>query len=86
MYRLRTSSRAQKDLDALPPDAWARVCAAIDGLRVEPRPRGCIKLRGGANTFRIRVGIYRIIYDVHDDDSLVFVLRVKHRRDAYRGF
>ena len=84
MYRLRLTNRAQKDLDALTGRAWQRVRDAISALRHEPRPRGCSRVRGGAGTYRIRVGIYRVIYDLADAERHVSILRVKHRRDAYR--
>ncbi len=84
MYRLRLNPKAEKDLDRLRGRTWERVRDALLALREDPRPRGCRKLRGGA--YRIRVGNYRIIYDVHDDNESVEVLRVRHRREVYREF
>ena len=86
MYRLRLANRAQKDLDRLHGHAWERVRDALICLRGDPRPHGCTKLRGGTDTFRIRVGNYRVLCDVDDGRETITVLRVKHRRDAYRGF
>jgi mRNA interferase RelE/StbE len=60
-----------------------RITAAIDGLAGEPRPRGAVRL-AGRDDFRIRVGDYRIVYAVNDQERLVLVARVAHRRDAYR--
>lgn len=54
-------------------------------MREEPRPRGCRKLRGGVNNYRIRIGEYRIVYDIDDDALTVLILRVRHRREVYRG-
>lgn len=50
----------------------------------EPRPRGCRKLEGEERTYRIRVGVYRIIYDIFDDHLVIEVLRVGHRQNIYR--
>jgi mRNA interferase RelE/StbE len=83
-YRLRITERARRELRRLPPEVTARIHDAIDGLAGDPRPPTCIKLRGGAG-WQIRVGDYRVIYDVDDDDHVVTVLRAGHRRDVYRG-
>ena len=58
--------------------------AAIDELAQNPRPAGCAKLVGTANDWRIRVGDYRIIYEIHDTRLIVLVVRVAHRREVYR--
>ena len=49
-----------------------------------PRPPGVIKLRGAENEWRIRVGDYRIIYEIDDDKRLIAILRIRHRREVYR--
>ncbi len=85
MYRLLLTGSARKDLDRLRGATWERVRDAILGLEEEPRPPGCRKLRGGPNTYRIRIGDYRAVYDVDDESKAVTLLRVKHRRDVYRG-
>ena len=83
-YRLEISSRAAKELRKLPGSIRARIEAAIEGLADDPRPSRCKKLRGDAG-WRIRVGDYRILYDIQDDVLIVTVLRAGHRRDIYRG-
>jgi mRNA interferase RelE/StbE len=83
-YRLRATGRALRELRKLPPSIERRIRDAIDGLVDDPRPPGCKKLRGGAG-WRVRVGDYRVIYQVDDDAKIVTVLRAGHRRDAYRG-
>jgi mRNA interferase RelE/StbE len=60
-----------------------RVVARIRSLADDPRPRGCEKL-AGSNRYRVRQGVYRIIYSVEDDRLIVHVVKVGHRRDAYR--
>ncbi len=72
-------------MDDLPDNLWPRVRVAIDDLRNNPRPAGCMKLKGQSNTYRIRVRNYRALYDVDDTEKTVLVLRVQHRKDAYRG-
>lgn len=59
-----------------------RIRAAIDDLAVDPRPPDAVKL-AGRDDYRIRVGDYRIVYAVDDDDRLVIVARIAHRRDVY---
>jgi mRNA interferase RelE/StbE len=83
-YRLRIAGRAHRELGRLPPEVIARIQDAIDALAVDPRPPACIKLRGGAG-WRIRIGDYRVVYDVDDDAQTVTVLRAGHRRDVYRN-
>ena len=76
--------RARKELDALGRSMKARVVAAIDCLTDEPRPFGCAKLRPQVETYRLRVGDYRIIYIVSDRDKTVTIVRVKHRQGAHK--
>ncbi len=62
-----------------------RVIRAVRGLSQDPRPRGVRKLAGEMRgAWRIRVGNYRVIYDIDDDQQIVIILAVSHRRDAYR--
>lgn len=84
MYRLLLASSARKDVDRLRGGTWERVRDALLALREEPRPKGCSKLRGGTDTYRIRVGDYRAVYDVDDGEQQITILRVGHRRDVYR--
>lgn len=61
-----------------------RIASAIDALADDPRPSGCKKLVGSEHTYRIRVGDYRIVYDIQGAKLVVSVIRVRHRRDVYR--
>jgi mRNA interferase RelE/StbE len=67
----------------LPDDARERVTRAIDGLAEEPHPPGRRKLQGREG-WRIRVGDYRVVYEIDDDLRMVTVLQAGHRRDVYR--
>jgi mRNA interferase RelE/StbE len=83
MYRVRVLPRALKDIAGLPKDYARLVGQHIDGLAQDPRPPDAKKLRGTKN-HSLRVGTYRILYDIVDEDRIVTVYRVKHRREAYR--
>jgi mRNA interferase RelE/StbE len=61
-----------------------RIANAIDALTVNPRPPGCVKLAGEENVWRVRVGDYRILYEIHEGRLVVLVIRIAHRREAYR--
>jgi mRNA interferase RelE/StbE len=82
IYRISILRRAQKELEQLPSEHYQRVRDAIRHLASNPRPTGCLKLTGREG-WRIRVGVYRVIYDIDDNQRLVTVLNVGHRRDIY---
>lgn len=82
-YKVELAPRARRDLAALPRDVQARLGSAIDGLADEPRPPGARKLRGD-DAWRVRVGDYRILYDIEDARLRVLVLAMGHRREVYR--
>jgi len=75
---------AERDLNRLTPDVFQRVIAAIRGLKTSTRPPGSKKLTGTRGGWRLRVGDYRIIYEIDDRAKCVRVLRVRHRREVYR--
>lgn len=83
-YRVEVARRAAKALATLPRQEQQRVRAAIDLLAEAPRPPGCVAMAGEKDSYRVRVGVYRIVYEVHDDVLLVQVARVGHRREVYR--
>lgn len=85
-YSLRLKPSAEKDLRKLPKDILARVVAEIDSLRSNPFPHPqAIKLANADRMFRIRVGDYRVIYEVETDAKEITVHHVRHRREAYRS-
>lgn len=83
-YRVEIARRALKSLAALPRREQLRIQAAFELLAETPRPPGCIAMAGEKSVYRVRVGDYRIVYEVHDDAVLVQVVRVGHRREVYR--
>lgn len=83
-YRVEVARRAVKAVAALPRPEQRRVQAAIDLLAETPRPPGCVAMAGELSTYRVRVGSYRIVYEVHDQVLLIQVVRVGHRREVYR--
>jgi mRNA interferase RelE/StbE len=79
------SPRAEKFLVGLRgAKLYGRLRAAIDNLEQNARPSGCVKLAGEPDLYRIRVGDYRIIYQVNDLKLTVLVLAIGHRREVYR--
>jgi len=82
-YTVLILRRAQKELARLPSGVYERVRDAIRALGQNLRPAGCLKLTGREG-WRIRVGNYRVIYEVDDEQQSVTVLDVGHRRDVYR--
>jgi len=83
-YAIEFTSSAEKELDALPRKGQARVLRAIIALADDPRPQGCRKLTGRDDAYRIRVGVYRVVYVIEDDKLVVLVVRVGHRKEVYR--
>jgi len=83
-YQVEIAGRAAKALARMPRKEQQRVRLAIDLLAETPRPPGCVALAGEARAYRVRVGDYRIVYEVFDDRLVVQVVRIGHRRDVYR--
>jgi mRNA interferase RelE/StbE len=84
MYRVLLERAAEKSLRRLSVDVHDRVISAIQGLARNPRPSGCRKLAGSGNDWRIRVGDYRVLYEIADAIRIVRVNRVGHRREIYK--
>jgi len=82
-YRVEVQRSAERDLDRLSATLFDRISARLIALAEEPRPPGAEKL-AGLEAFRVRVGDYRIVYEVDDSARVVFVTRVRHRREVYR--
>ena len=84
-YTLQILPAAAKTLARLPRDVKKRVDVAILGLSSEPRPAGARALKGASvPLLRVRVGDYRVVYEVRDEIVTVLVVRIGHRREVYR--
>ena len=83
-YAVAIAPAARRDLKKIPRKALQRIAETIDALADDPRPPGTVKLAGEENLYRVRVGDYRILYEIHDDQLLILVVRVGPRRDIYR--
>ena len=75
---------AVRDLRKLPKDIRRRVATRIDALATDPRPAGVEPLKGEPDCFRLRVGEYRILYQVERKAHAVLIARIRHRREVYR--
>ena len=84
MYAVYLERAAQKDLNNLPRDRFDQITSEIKSLADNPRPVGCRKLTGSKSDWRIRIGDYRVIYEIDDKAKAVRVMRVRHRREVYR--
>ncbi len=84
-FRVEFKPSAAKALAKLDRQAQRRIVQRSEALATDPRPQGVEKLAGDENAYRVRVGDYRIIYEIRDEVLLVMVLKVGHRRDVYRG-
>ena len=82
-YEITYAHSALKSLRKLDGGVARRILTATGALAQDPRPPGCLQLKGGSGEMRIRVGDYRIIYLVEDDVLLVVVVTPGHRRDVY---
>jgi mRNA interferase RelE/StbE len=82
-WRVELSRRAEKSADSLPENIKKRILSKAFGLAADPHPPGCIKL-SGREAWRIRVGDFRIVYEIRDKVLLVLVIEIGHRREVYR--
>ncbi|WNZ25457.1 type II toxin-antitoxin system RelE/ParE family toxin [Leptolyngbya sp. NK1-12] len=83
-YRIEFLKTAQKELLKLPQDVQRRIAAKIDALSVDPRPPDSKKLKNGNERLRIRVGDYRIIYRLEEDQLVILVIKIGHRCNVYQ--
>jgi mRNA interferase RelE/StbE len=80
-YTIIISKSVQKQIDKLPDLIVFRIAEKLTELSLEPRLKGIVKLKGFENQYRVRVGDYRIRYEIDDDNLLVKILQCKHRRE-----
>jgi mRNA interferase RelE/StbE len=82
-YRLAFKQSVAKDLRAIPQGDVARILKRIESLADEPRSPGSEKL-SGQERYRVRQGVYRILYEIRNEELVVLVVKVGHRREVYR--
>ena len=83
-YRVEFSRPAERQFRALPAEVQRRIAPRINALAQVPRPRGAEKLEGVEALYRLRIGDYRIVYQIREQVLLILVVRVGHRREVYR--
>jgi mRNA interferase RelE/StbE len=83
-YAVQIRPSAARDLRGLTKDVQRRIVKKLEALAVNPRPNGVKQLEGENSTYRVRVGEYRIIYQIQDAILVVLVIHIGHRRDVYR--
>lgn len=81
-YAVEFTKSAQKELRKLPHAVSLRILRAIDKLSADPR-RGSVRPMVGTKSWRLRVGEYRVVYDILDDKLVMLIIRVRHRKDVY---
>ena len=83
-YQILFAPPAEKSLAKLPNDIQRRIVKAVESLADNPRPVQSKKLQGPEDLYRIRVGDYRVVYDIRDQKLIVLIVRIGHRREIYR--
>ena len=83
-YTIIMPKAVRKQLDALPDEVYNRIARKIEQLAEDPRPDGVVKMKGSDNEYRIRIGSYRVRYEIDDEELIILLLQCKHRKDAYR--
>jgi len=84
VYEILIEGIAERDLKRLSTKDFHLIVPHIKALGNEPRPKGCRKLFGSRNDWRIRVGDYRVIYEIRDQAKEIRVMKIRHRREVYR--
>jgi len=83
-FRVEWKKSTRKDLRKLPASIAERIVGTVEGLAENPFPHGVEKLSGSEHAYRVRLGDYRIVYEVVTESKLIEIQRVRHRKDVYR--
>lgn len=83
-YQIEWKKSAIREIKRVDRAVIPRIIEAVDALSYEPLPPGVVKLQGSQHTYRIRIGNYRVIYELYESVLIIEVIRVRHRKDAYR--
>jgi len=84
-YSIRIKKSVEKDIRKIDKNSIVRIMEAIQSLEENPRPRQSLKLRDTESTYRLRVGEYRVIYQVDDKVKEVVIFHIRHRKNVYRS-
>jgi mRNA interferase RelE/StbE len=84
VYEILLEQAAEKDLKKLPSEIFSRIIPKIKELAKNPKPQWSRKITGSKSDWRIRVGDYRIIYEIDAREKSINVMRIRHRKDVYR--
>ena len=82
-YKVLIKPSAIKELNKIPKKDISKITDRIQALAIDPRPSGCEKLTA-QNAYRIRQGVYRIVYSIEDDSLIIVVIKIGHRRNVYK--
>ncbi|MDH4201901.1 MAG: type II toxin-antitoxin system RelE/ParE family toxin [Phycisphaerae bacterium] len=85
MYKVDVGSQAEKFIRKQDKTIQQQIIRKLRGLEVDPRPHDCKRLKGKKDLYRVRTGDYRIIYTIKDNQLLVLVVQIGHRKDVYQG-
>jgi len=83
-YQIKFKSSSAKEFKNLPSNIQKRMGLVLEKIRENPRMSGVIKLQGDEKLYRIRVGDYRLVFEIDDSQKLIRVTRVRHRQDVYK--
>jgi len=84
IYKVEWKPSALRDLKRLEGQVVERIIGAVEALASNPFPSGARKLRGSQQSYRVRVGDYRVVYEVVQSRLLIYIVHARHRKDAYR--
>ncbi len=84
MYTIIIKESAQKQLKKLGLRQIERIEKSILALSEQPRPSGCVKIVGSSSIYRIRIGNFRVVYEIHDKQLTVYIFDIDNRKDVYR--
>lgn len=83
-YQIITPKSVQKQIDALPEEIRDRIDEAVKALAENPRPDGVAKMKSSDSEYRIRIGNYRVIYEINDGELTILLVQCRHRREVYK--
>jgi mRNA interferase RelE/StbE len=83
-YKVILSGKVQKSIQSIPNDYLVKIHKNLSSLSLNPRPFGCTKLTGTENAYRIRAGVYRILYTIEDEILTVRIIKIDHRSGVYK--